>query len=197
MEAMAAGALAPGRARFWKTVLPLGAVHFLVMTFGLLVEAYSGGCMFIIPAYFMVLPVALSILLLRRVGAGAAVFLPYAVLGFPPTYYFEWHQSQALLGMWGVFAWCLIGPLVGLAGDLAYRFLPRSLHERWRAAATGAVLGTAIYLTTFLALATLYGQPDLNAHYRFFAEGALFSLPWLVVNGAFAGYTAYALAGRA
>ncbi|HSJ52773.1 MAG TPA: hypothetical protein VLC52_03415 [Anaerolineae bacterium] len=193
---MTAATVAPGRARFWKTALLLGAVHFLVMTFGLVVEAYSGGCMFVIPAYFMVLPVAISILLLRRVGAGAAVFLPYAVLGFPPTYYFEWQQSHALWGVWGVFAWCLIGPLVGLAGDLAYRFLPRSLPERWRAVATGAVLGAAIYLTTYLALAALYRRPELNTHFRFFTEGAWFSVPWLVVNGGFAGYTGYALTRR-
>jgi hypothetical protein len=165
--------LAPAGRRFWKTVLLYGALHFLVMTFGLVVEAYSGGCMFIIPAYFMALVVVIPILILKRVGTGAAVFLPYALLGFPPTYYFEWYLSRNLWGVWGVFAWCLIGPLVGLAGDLAYRFLPRRLAVRWRAVAVGAVLGAAIYLTTFLALATLYRQPELGAHFRFFTEGGL------------------------
>jgi hypothetical protein len=190
---MAAGSHAAIGRPFWKTVLAFGALHFLVMTFGLVVEAYSGGCMFIIPAYFMVLVVMVPILQLRRVGAGAAVFLPYAVLGFPPTYYFEWHVSHGLWGVWGVFAWCLIGPLTGLAGDLAWRWLPRRIPERRRAVATGALLGAAVYATTLLALLTLYRRPDLSGHLRFFTHGVWFSLPWLAVNGGFAGYTAHAL----
>jgi hypothetical protein len=182
--------------KFWKIVLLFGALHFLVMTLGLVVEAYSGGCMFIIPAYFMVLVVVCPILILRRMWAGTAVFLPYAVLGFPPTYYFEWYLDPKMWGAWGAVVWCLIGPVVGLAGDLAYRFLPRRIPERWRAVAVGAILGAAIYMTTLLALATLYRQPELGAHLRFFTEGVWFSLPWLVINGGFAGYTAYALTKR-
>jgi hypothetical protein len=177
--------------------LPFGALHFAVMTAGaFVVEPFSGGCMFIIPAYFMVLAVAIPILRLQRFGAGMAVFLPYAVLGFFPTWYFEWHLSGSLIGLWGVFVWCLIGPLVGLTADLTFRLLPHSLDGRWRAVALGAVTGAAIYATTWAALAVLYRDPQSGAHFRFFTEGIVFSLPWLAINGGFAGYTAHSLLRR-
>ncbi len=35
-------------------------------------------------------------------------------------------------------------------------------------------------------------QPP-ESHYRFLTTGIWFSLPWLIVNGGFAGYTAYAM----
>jgi hypothetical protein len=181
------------RRRFWKTVLLFGAIHFLVMSLGILVESGSGGCMFIIPAYFMILPVMLSILILRRLGAGTAVFLPYAILGIFPVYYFE---LPKMYGLWGVAAWCLIGPLVGLVADLTFKFLPERIPERWRAILLGAVTGAALFVTTYVALATFYREPELGLHFRYFTTGIYFSLPWLVVNGGFAGYTAYALTKR-
>ena len=181
------------RQQFWKTVLLFGAIHFLVMSLGIFVESGSGGCMFIIPAYFMILPLVLPILILRRVGAGTAVFLPYAILGFYPTYYFE---LPKMFGLWGVVGWCLMGPLVGLVADLTYKFLPQSVSERWRAIIVGAVSGAAIFATTYVALATFYREPDLGAHFRYFTTNIYFSLPWLILNGGFAGYTAYALNKR-
>ena len=183
----------PARSHFWKTVLLFGAIHFLVMCLGIFVESGSGGCMFIIPAYFMILPLVLPILILRRVGAGTAVFLPYATLGFFPTYYFEFRK---MYGLWGVVGWCLIGPLVGLVADLTYKFLPHRLSERWRAIIVGAVSGAAIFVTTYVALATFYREPNLGPHFRYFTTNAYFSLPWLILNGGFAGYTAYALNKR-
>jgi hypothetical protein len=98
-----------------------------------------------------------------------------------------------LKGFWGVFAWCLIGPLVGLLGDLAYRYLPKSFSEQRRAIAVGIVIGIAIYATTLVALATFYNTASMVGHLRYFASGWYFSLPWLAVNGGFAGYTASAL----
>jgi len=162
----------------------------------LLVENASAGCMFVTPAYFIVLVVVLPILILQRIGAGAAIFLPYAILGFPPVYYYDWMVNHSLVSLWGAVGWCLIGPLVGFIGDLTFRFLPKGISGKWRAIVVGAVIGTAIFLTTLVALATFYKAATMESHYRFFTQGVYFSLPWLVVNGGFAGYTAYALTKR-
>ena len=186
---------------FWKTILKYGAIHFMVMTFGAFVlevlQDYSGGCMFVVPAYFMVIPVVLSILTLQRFGAGIGVFLPYTVLGFFPTYYFEWFLSPNLVSIWGVVGWCLLGPIVGLTADLVFGFLPKTMPEKWRAVVLGVTIGVALFITTYLGLATFYRVPSMASHFRFFNSPYLFfSLPWLILNGGFAGYTAYAITKR-
>jgi len=53
-----------------------------------------------------------------------------------------------------------------------------------------------VFVTTYLALTYLYVNPSLGSHYGYFTVGIGFSLPWLVVNGGLAGYTAYALSKR-
>ncbi len=182
------------RPSFWKTVLLFGALHFGIMTLGnLLVEPFSGGCVFVIPAYFMVLPVILSILIVRRVGAGTAVFLPYAIVGVFPVYYFDWVVGRTLLSPWGALSWSVFGLLTGLAGDLTYRFLPATTTEKRRAIFVGAVIGLAVFIATWAALTFFYISQPPESHYRFFTTGIWFSLPWLIVNGGFAGYTAYAM----
>jgi len=180
--------------KFWRTVLLYGMLYVLIMFLGfVLVEPFSGGCMFIIPAYFMVLVIVLPILTLKRFGAGTAVFIPYAVVGFFMEYYYEMVIEKSLTSIWGVVGWCLTGVLVGFSGDIAHRFLPRSMNERWRAVLIGAVTGLMFFLTTLAALSWFYNSPSMESHYRFFTQGIYFSLPWLVVNGSFAGYTAYAV----
>ena len=121
------------------------------------------------------------------------MFLPFFLLGLPATYYFEYRMSGNLRSAWGVLAWCLTGPITGLCADLAFRFLPRSLAERWRAVLIGAIFGAAVFITTYLALNYLYVNPDPASHYGYFTEGIWFTLPWLIVNGGLAGYTAYAI----
>jgi len=54
------------RGRAWQVVLFFGLLHFLVMSFGNFVMEPRWGCVFVIPAYFMALPVVLPILILRR-----------------------------------------------------------------------------------------------------------------------------------
>jgi len=179
---------------FWKTVLKYGALHFLVMSISApWLDLPQFGCMFVTPAYFMILPVMLSVLTLQRIGAGVGVFLPYAVLGFFPVLYFEYPK---MYGLWAVVGWCLTGPLVGMIADLTFRFLPMRSSERWRAILVGAVIGAAIFATTYFAMATFYRNPDPESHFRYFTSGIYFSLPWLIINGGCAGYTAYALNKR-
>lgn len=191
---MAAVLESPVARKFWPTVLTFGSLHFLIMALGApLIDIPQYGCMFVTPIYFIVLVVALPIARLRRFWAGTAVFLPYAIIGLLPTYYFEWLASHNLKGLWGVLAWCLIGPLAGLLGDLAYHLLPARLSESRRLTITGSVLGAAIYFTVLLALTTFYKTIDPASHVRYFVQGWTFSLPWMVVNGGFAGYTAHAL----
>ena len=57
----------------------------------------------------------------------------------------------------------------------------------------GAVIGAALFIATWAALTFFYIPQPPESHYRFFTTGIWFSLPWLIVNGGFAGYTAYAM----
>lgn len=149
--------------------------------------------------YFNALVVILPILLVRRFGVGAAVYLPYAISGLFVEYYFEWVVTRVLVSPWAVVGWCVLGVAVGFSADLAYRFLPAALGERWRATLTGVVMGAASFLTTLAAVRFFYVGFDAAA---FAAPGtflglAYFCLPWLLVNSGLGGYTAYALARRA
>ena len=180
------------RPKFWKTALLFGAVHFLVMTYGAFVIEQID-CQWVVPACFMVLPVILSILTLQRFGAGVVVFLPYAVIGFSMVYYLDYITFHTMLSVWGAVVWCLGGLLTGLAADLAFRFLPPSIPEKWRAILVGATAGLGIYLTPLIAMTFFYIPQPPESHYYLFTTGIAYSLSWLVLNGGLAGYTAYAI----
>ena len=183
------------RSKFWKTALLFGAVHFLVMTYGaFIIEPVD--CQFVVPAYFMVLPAMLSILTLRRFGAGTVVFMPYAIIGFFMVYYMDYVTLKTMLSIWGAVAWCLGGLATGLAADLAFRFLPTSISEKWRAILVGGVVGLGIYLTPLVAMTFFYIPQPPGSHYYLFTTGIAYSLSWLLINGGFAGYTAYAIHAR-
>lgn len=182
------------RFNIWQTVLIFGILHFVAMTIGaILVEPYSGSCMFILMGYFNAIVVILPILLLRRFGVGLGVYLPYAIVGFFPEYYMDWVVEQKLVSPWAALGWSLLGLLIGLSADLAFKLLPGRLNERWRTMITGSVLGLTIFVTTVLSFTTLYADPSTITCLPHYQEGIYFSLPWLIVNGAFGGYTAYAI----
>ena len=181
--------------KFWRTALLLGVLHFLVMTYGAFVIEQTD-CQFVVPAIFMALPAMLSILTLRRFGAGIVVFLPYAILGFYPVYYMDYLTLHTMTSVWGAVSWCLGGLLTGLVGDLAFRFLPSRIPERWRAILTGVVIGLGIYLTPLIAMTFFYVPQPPESHYYMFTTRIAYSLSWLLVNGGFAGYTAYAIQKR-
>lgn len=179
---------------FWKTSLLLSLLFFGIMSYGsFVVDFYSGGCVYTIPAYFSLIPVLLSILLLKRLGAGMVVFLPFSTIGLIPVYYWDYATSHALPSPWGVLSWGAMGLLSGLAGDLAYKYLPASLPERWRAALTGAVLGLFYYLIPLVCFTFFYYPMPPGGHLDFFTVKWFFSLPWDITCGGFAGYTALAM----
>ncbi|MEW5869550.1 MAG: hypothetical protein AB1894_09770 [Chloroflexota bacterium] len=182
-------------AKLWKTALLFGGLHFLIMTYGAFVIEPTD-CQFVVPAYFMALPAMLSILRLRRFGAGTIVFLPYAIIGFFPVYYMDYVTLKTMLTVWGAVAWCLGGVLSGLAADLAFRFLPQRFSEKQRAILTGVVVGLGIYLTPLVAMTFFYAPQPPESHYYLFTKEIVYTLSWLLVNGGFAGYTAYAIQKR-
>jgi hypothetical protein len=185
------------RLGIWSSILLYGVLLFAIYGISaFLIEQYSGGCMFIIPAYFYALVTVLAILSLQRFGVGAAVFLPIATLGGLMEYYIEWVANPALRSPWLALGWSLVFLGIGFSADLVYRFSPSGWHPRWRAILMGAVFGLTMYLLYRLGLSVFYPYAPDQGHLRYFVSGIYFSLPWMLVNGAFAGYTAHAISLR-
>jgi hypothetical protein len=101
-----------------------------------------------------------------------------------------------MLSVWGAVTWSLGGLLTGLAADLAFRFLPRSISEKWRAVLIGVVVGLGIYLTPLIAMTFFYVPQPPESHYYYFTARIAYSLSWLLINGGFVGYTAFAIHKR-
>ena len=186
----------PSRLRFWLTTQTFGMLFFIVMgVLGIMVEANDAGCMYVTPAFFIVLTIVYPAARLRRFGAATAVFLLYATAGSYIEYQMQWVAERQLASAWGALGWGLLGVLVGLIADVVFRFLPATVAPGWRGAITGALTGLALFFTTYVAMTTLYASPaSQQSHFVFFSSRALFSLPWMILNGAFAGYCAMALA---
>jgi hypothetical protein len=142
--------------------------------------------------YFNALVVILPILLIKRFGVGAMVYLPYAVVGFFVEYYYEWLKEPVLVGPLAVVGWCLFGIATGFSADLTFRFLPTSLDERLRSVLMGVVLGAAHFVLTVVALRFFYTS-GLDTKPGSFVGVAYFGLPWLIANSTFGGYTAWAI----
>ncbi len=157
-------------------------------------EMYSGTCMFVLIPYFGALAALIPVTRLRRFGAVIGTYIPYTVLGFFPLFFFDWQQSHALLGPWAAAVFALSSLLIGLAADTAW-LLSGRLSDRARAALTGGVLQAVTFLVMLLGLRYLYvSSLDPGGHLHFFTREWFFTLPWMTVNGAFGGYTAWALA---
>ena len=197
------------RLKPWQIILIFGILLCIIYGFGSFTfdyyagaatpkfgdfSEYSGVGMFFVYvlSYFIVLVVMLPILLIKRFGVGVAVWLPYAISGLFVEYYMEMIQSNALLGFWAVIGWCIVGLLIGLSADLAYRYLPASWSEKGRAISTALVLGIFLFLLVLLALLTFYTKVPAYSGADFFSV-AYYGLPLLLINSLFAGYTAYAI----
>jgi hypothetical protein len=164
--------------------------------FGRMGAVYGTGMFFIyMLGTLNTLLVLIPVFRLPIFGAGALVYLGWALVGLPVEYYYEWLLNRSLKGPWAVVVWCAMGPLAGLCADLAHRFLPRSLAPGWRAALSGAALGMGSYLTTLAALAFLYRVP-LSTEPGSFTGLTYFGLPWLLVHSALGGFVAWVLVAK-
>jgi hypothetical protein len=196
------------RLRSWQTILLFGFLLCAIYGFGSFTfDFYAGaatagfgvmgevggvGMFFIyVLGYFIALVVVLPILLVRRFGVGLMVYLPYAIIGLFVEYYMEWVLTHALVSPWAAAGWCAVGLATGLSADLAYRYLPVRLGERWRSVATGVVLGAASFLLVQLALTFFYVEPQTGP--GSFLGVAYYGLPFLLVSSGFGAYTAYAI----
>jgi len=196
----------------WQTILLFGFGLFIITgpsvfffdylagsaTLGFGVSPASGfhgiGMFYIyMISYFSSLIVILPALLTKRFGTSTAVFLPYVIIGFPINYYFEWVAEPTWVAPWSGLGWTAAFLLTGLSVDLALRYLPGKLPSAWRSALTGVIMGLVSFAVTVAALDLVYVGP-LPTNAGSFIGIAYFSLPWMVINSAIGGFTAYALA---
>lgn len=182
----------------WKTILIWGLVLVAILMIGAVIDMTSitGTCMFILVAYFAAIAGTIPVITIRRFGTGILVFIPYVLIGFVPLYYFDWMQKESLVGLWAVFASSLSGILIGAGLDLVAHLTGKS-SERMRAIAVGTTMQVMTFIVMLVTLKYLYlPVSDMAAHVHFFDQRWFFTLPWMAVNGAFGGYTAYALTNR-
>ncbi len=166
--------------------------------FGKMGEVTGIGMFFIyMTGYFTAIIIILPILLFKKFGIGTMIFIPYAVICFFVEYYYEWHsvQFQVLRGIWAVFGWAIVGLLIGLSADVAFRFLPYRVSVRLKSIIAGMLTGIVNFILTLLAMLFFYRSPmpvSPVVHGSFLGV-AYFCLPWLIINSGFGGYTAYAI----
>jgi len=142
--------------------------------------------------YFTSLIVTLPMLKLRRFWTATAVYLPFVVLGFPISYYFEWVREHTWAAPWSGLGWTIGFLAVGLSADATFRFMSARWSDRVRAVITGTAISLASFLCTLACLRLVYRAPYQSGPGTF--QGlAYFCLPWLLANSAFGGYTAYAI----
>ncbi len=180
--------------RFWGPALGWGLLLVAVLSFGAFAgEPMTGTCMFILMPYFAALAVVLPVVRTRRFGAATVAYLPYAALGAVPLYIFDYAQSHALKGLWALAIWALSGPLIGVSIDTAWS-LSGKLRDGARAALAGAVAQAVTFGVMLLGLTYLYVDPSAaDSHLRLFDTSWYFTAPWMIANGAFGGFTAWAL----
>jgi len=183
----------PRRPLTLRAVLAYGSLLFGVLSvanaFELVVT--RGVCWVYVFGFFITVVVVHGVLRTGRFGMGIAMFVFYATVGTFMEYWMDYVVTPALIAPWAAVVWGLAGPFAGLSADLAHRFLPRTLAEGGRAAATGAAFVGALFVLVLLALSVSYLDPAPGlAHYL---NGIGFTLPWLLVTGGFAGYVAHAL----
>ncbi len=144
-------------------------------------------------AYFIALVVVSPILVIKRFWVGVAIYSLYSISGLYLEYYFELVVEHNLIGFWGVVGWCVLGLATGLCADLAYRFLPSRLSEKWRAILTGLTVGVATFVAVTIALSFFYIKIETVYHANYFSI-AYYGLPFMLIGSGFGGYTAYAIA---
>ncbi len=164
-------------------------------SFGVWPDVGGVGFFFVyILSFFITFLTILPIITIHRFGVGIAVYLPYAISGLFVEYYIEWITLHTLVSPWAVVGWCVIGLAIGLSADLAYRYLPGRLHERWRAIFTGVAMGLVNFLLVVVALSFFYIERQSGP--GSFLGVAYYGIPLLILNSGFGGYTAYAVSQK-
>jgi len=181
----------------WQVVLLFGLLQAAITGFGTFFDVASGIGMFFVyvVGHLNALVVVLPVLLYRRLGVGTAVYLPWAISGLFVEYYLEYVRYRSLRSVWGVVGWCAVGLAIGFSADLAYRYLPQKVSERWRAIGTAVVMGCVTFALTTVAVRLFY-VPNPTPASKTFPGLAAWALPWLIVNSGVGGYLAYALSRR-
>ena len=146
-------------------------------------------------AYFIALVVVLPILVIKRFWVGLAVYSIYALSGLFVEYYMDWVVDRVLVSIWAVPGWCALGLATGLCADLAYRYLPSRLSEKWRAVLTGLTVSIATFVAVTIALSFFYIEADTIYTANYFSV-AYYGVPFMLVSSGFGGYTAYAISKR-
>jgi len=184
-----------------STVTAIGTYFFdffagsATVGFGVMGEIEGTGMFFVyMIGNFNAIIVILPILKIRRFGVGAAIYLPYAIIGFFVEYYYEWMKNKSLVSPWAVVGWCVFGLATGLSADLTFKFMPNKIELRYRSIAAGIILSITNFILTLVALTFFYVNPQTGP--GSFVGLAYFSLPWLVINSGFGGYTAYAISKK-
>lgn len=197
--------------RPWQAILVFGLLLCFVYGFGSFTFDYYagaataefgvwgevggvGGFFTYVMGYFIALVIVLPILLIKRFGVGFAVYLPYAISGLFVEYYMDWVLVRNLVGLWGVAGWCVLGLVTGLGADMAYRYLPAQLSEKWRSIGIGLIIGISTFLSWLVALTYFYVERQTGP--GSYLGIAYYGIPFLLLTSGFGGFTAYAISRR-
>jgi len=179
---------------FWDFFAGVGTEGF-----GLVGSTGGIGMFFIyMISYFSGLIVLLAIMKSENFGMGLFVWLPYAIVGLFVESYYEFFLNPVLVNFWAVLGWCIFGLLTGLSADISFKYLKEktSLKECYIAGLTGMIISSVYFITTLFALCFFYIEEVrismLNGPGSFLGV-AYFTLPWMLINAFFGGYTAYSI----
>jgi hypothetical protein len=176
----------------WQTLAVFSVSLMVLIGFGTFFDIVTGiGFTFVyMIAYFNALIIVLPVMILKHFGTGMLIYLPSAIIGFPVEYYMEYMLNPVLTNPWSVAGFCVFLVITGLSADLACRFLPAGINQKWRAVGTGITLSLVYFITCGIAARFFYRD---SAGLPPFLNLAYWGLPWLIISSGFGGYTAYAI----
>ena len=172
------------------------ALLFILTSWGIFFDLASniGYFFFYIICYFFALIVLLPILIIKRFGVGFLLFIPYAVIGSFIDFYMEWVKNPVLKNPLNAIGWGIFALLIGLSADISYKFLPDFSSKFWKPVIIGIIIGVVNFLLSMIALKYFYLTEEL--FFTKFISIAYWAFPWLLINSAFGGYTAYTISEK-
>ncbi len=177
----------------WRFIAIFSLIQFCVYGLGSAYELVVTNvvCFHYVFAYFIALVVVVPVLATGRFGAGFAVYLPFAIIGYFVEYYMEWIVNPTLIAPWAAAFWSIFGLMTGFSADIANRFLPGRLKGMRRAVMIGIIVGLADFFLTLAVLTFSYKDPVSGVIHLL--NGWPIMLPYLLISAALAGYTGHAL----